>query len=336
MNGNKKNILFVYTFFSSFVKTDFDILSSEFNVTRYQFKAAKGILKNSVAFFKQLIYLIFNIYRFDAIFIWFADYHSFFPVLFAKIFSKKSFVVIGGYDVANIPEYKYGSLSSPFRKKLTLFSLKNASLCLPVVESLEKELKVVCPASKSKTLYTGYEINKVDLNEIQAYREKIIITVGLTNGRQRIFIKGLDRFKELACELPDFRFIIIGVYENVKNLFEPIPKNLSIISPLDQNGIIEYYKKASFYAQFSRSEGLPNALCEAMLYGCIPLGLNIGGIPVAMGNNGFIKDFWEPKEVSDYIVKNHNSLNRQMISTFILKKFNIIYRIEFLRSLLSL
>lgn len=320
----KKKILFIYTNYSSFVKTDFEILASENEVTQYQYKPVKGMSGNVIQILKQLFFLVFNIWRFDAIFIWFADYHSFLPVLFAKILGKKSFVVIGGYDVANIPELRYGSLSTPLRKTITLFTYKYAALCLPVVESLESKLKELCPSAKTKTIYTGYKLEKQ--TSLEQEREKIILTVSITDSQQRILIKGLDRFKELAEHLPDYQFYIVGVNEVVRNLFEPVPQNLFILPSLGQSELIAYYKKASFYAQFSRSEGLPNALCEGMLYGCIPLGTRVGGIPTAIGDMGLIVDEWNVKVVKNFVMANHNKANRENFTMRVNEKFDLNLR----------
>jgi hypothetical protein len=322
----KKKILFIYTNYSTFVKTDFEILSSEHEVTKYQFKPVRGILKTAIQLIKQKVFLLINIWKFDAVFVWFADYHSFLPVLFAKILRKKSIIVIGGYDVANIPELKYGSLSSPLRKMLTLFSIKNTSLCIPVVENLEKKINEIAPKAKTQTIYTGYKFGLNEEKQLLSEREKMILTVSITNNRQRFLIKGLDRYKELAEKLPDFMFYIIGVYEEAKPLFNPIPKNLVLLPPLNQSELKEYYLKASFYAQFSRSEGLPNALCEAMLYGCIPLGLDIGGIPTAIGLTSLVLDEWNVQNAADYIIRNHNKANREACITRIKQKFDLNLR----------
>lgn len=317
-----KRILFIYTSYSTFVKTDYEILSSKHVVTRYQFKPVKGLLKTGLQFLKQLIFLTFNIWKFDTVFVWFADYHSFLPVLFAKILKKKSFVVVGGYDVANIPELQYGSLSRPLRKVMTLFTFKNATLNLAVVEALEKKINTICPKANTKTLYTGYRFLDKNNSKFEQNREKMVLTVSITNNYQRIQVKGLDRFRELAEKLPDFQFVIVGAKESSKSFFEPIPKNLILMPPLPQNELVNYYLKSSFYAQFSRSEGLPNALCEAMLYGCIPLGLDVGGIPTAMGNNGFLIETWNPHLISDFITKYHNNYKRETIRKHIIKKFD--------------
>jgi glycosyltransferase involved in cell wall biosynthesis len=295
---------------------------------KYQFKPVRGLLKTAFQLVKQKIYLLFNIWKYDAVFIWFADYHSFLPVLFAKILRKKSFVVIGGYDVANIPELKYGSLSSPLRKKLSLFSIKNASLCIAVVENLEKKIKEIAPKAKIKTIYTGYRFNLNEGKGIPQEREKIVLTVTITNNRQRFLIKGLDRFRELAENLPDYNFYIVGVNEDAKILFDLIPNNLILLPPLPQNELTEYYLSASFYAQFSRSEGLPNALCEAMLYGCIPLGLDVGGIPTAIGKNGLVLSDWDLKSAIDFIQKNHNKLDRNVFKNQIEQNFDLKFREE--------
>jgi glycosyltransferase involved in cell wall biosynthesis len=43
-----------------------------------------------------------------------------------------------------------------------------------------------------------------------------------------------------------------------------------------------------YYFQLSIMEGFPNALAEAMLCGCIPIGSNVSGIPFIIGDTGYI------------------------------------------------
>ncbi len=331
----KKKILFIYTNYSTFVRTDYEILASEHEVVKYQFKPVKRLFKTASQLFKQKMFLLLNIWRFNAIFIWFADYHSLLPVLFAKIMGKKSFVVVGGYDVAKMPEINYGSLSSPLRRWFALLSFRLATLNLAVVEDLENKIKLICPKAKTATLHTGYRFWDNDKIQLQTEREKIVLTVSITENYQRVQVKGLDRFRELAELLPDFRFIIIGAGETSKSLFEPVPVNLVLLPPLKPSELIEYYQKASFYAQFSRSEGLPNALCEAMLYGCIPVGTRIGGIPAAIGNTGLVAGEWDAPAVAGYIVKNHNNANREACSARIKEKFDLGFREERLLKIIN-
>ncbi len=325
-----KKILFIYTNYSTFVKTDFEILSSGNDVTKYQFKPVKGLFKTAFQFIKQLFYLSFNIWKFDAVFIWFADYHSFLPVFFTRLTGKKSFVVIGGYDVANLSEINYGSLSRPLRKRLTLFTYCNATLCLPVVEKLEEKLKQICPKAKCLTVHTGYQFQSNEKTDFKTPRENIILTVSITGNYQRFIVKGLDRFRELAENLPDYKFIIVGVKDAAKSLFEPIPKNLFLYPPVEQSKLIRFYEIASYYAQFSRSEGLPNALCEAMLYGCIPLGMNVGGIKLAANGHGKIINKWNANCIKEFINLSNDITERNKISKSVQDMFPISVRYDHL------
>ncbi len=301
----KQSVLFVYVNYSSFVKADFEILSTFANVTKYQFKPGKGIFKTGIEVLKELIFLIFNGFKFDSVFVWFGDYHSMLPVLFAKIFRKKSFVVIGGYDVSTLSEYKYGAFSNPIRGFFTRNTFRFVDICFPVADALRKKLLVINPTANAETIATSVDAEKFNFSEYE--RSKSIITVSGTDNYQRLMVKGLDRFRELATWLPEFEFIIIGATDGVKSCFEPLPANLTLLPPQQFDQLTQYYESASFYAQLSRSEGLPNALCEAMLCGCIPVGTNVGDIQITIGNTGLTIDDWKPEVMVDYIRLNHNN-----------------------------
>jgi len=302
----KQSILFVYVNYSSFVKADFEILSSFANVTKYQFKPGKGIFKTGIELLKEFVYLIFNISKFDSVFIWFGDYHSLLPVLFAKIFRKKSFIVIGGYDVSTLSEYGYGSFSHPIRSFFTRNTFKFVNICFPVAEALRQKLLFINPKANAETIATSVDSDRFDFTEYE--RPKNIITISGTENHQRLMVKGLDRFRELATFLPEFELTIIGVAEAAKSYFEPLPANLTLL-PLQQfEKLTQYYKTASFYAQLSRSEGLPNALCEAMLCGCIPVGTNVGDIQITIEKTGLTIEEWNPELIADFIRLNHNNI----------------------------
>ena len=329
----KQSILFVYVNYSSFVKADFEILSTFANVTKYQFKPGKGIFKTGIEVLKELIFLIFNGFKFDSVFVWFGDYHSMLPVLFAKLFRKKSFVVIGGYDVSTLSEYKYGSFSNPIRAFFTRNTFKFVDICFPVADALRKKLLVINPKAKAETIATSVDPEKFNFSEYG--RPKIIITVSGTDNHQRLMVKGLDRFRELATYLPEFEFIIIGATDTVKSYFEPLPPNLTLLPPQQFDQLTQYYESASFYAQLSRSEGLPNALCEAMLCGCIPVGTNVGDIQITIGNIGITIDDWKPEVLVDFIRLNHNNIElRDQARERILTLYDPAKRVERFRELM--
>ncbi len=301
----KKSVLFVYTSFSSFVNNDFTILDSAYLVRKYQFAPVRGVLKNAFEIFKQFFFLLFWGWKFDIYFCWFADYHSFLPVLFAKIFRKKSFVVIGGYDVSSLPEFNYGAFSNPFRAFFSGNTMKYVDTCFPVAEALKEKILLINPKAEVETLATSFDAEKFCFSDCS--RSKSIVTVSYTENHQRYMIKGLDRFRELAFHLPDFEFTVIGITNTARTWFEPIPSNLKLLPPEPYDQMPVIYRKSSFYTQFSRSEGLPNALCEAMLSGCIPVGTNVGDIKIAIGNTGMTIDDWQPEIIAKFIRLNHNN-----------------------------
>ena len=330
----KQSILFVYVNYSSFVKADFEILSTFANVTKYQFKPGKGVFRTGIEVLKELIFLIFNGFKFDSVFVWFGDYHSMLPVLFAKLFRKKSFVVIGGYDVSTLSEYKYGSFSNPIRAFFTRNTFKFVDICFPVADALRKKLLVINPKANAETIATSVDVEKFNFSEYE--RSKCIITVSGTDNHQRLMVKGLDRFRELATCLPEFEFIIIGATDGVKSYFEPLPANLTLLPPQQFDQLTQHYECASFYAQLSRSEGLPNALCEAMLCGCIPVGTNVGDIKITIGNAGLTIDDWKPEGLVDYIRLNHNNIQlRNLARERIQMLYNPARRVERFRQLMA-
>jgi glycosyltransferase involved in cell wall biosynthesis len=302
---NRKSILFVYSHFSSFVSSDYNTLSAIYKVNKYHFKAIKSVFGIGFELLRQFFFLLFNIWKYDAVFVWFADYHSFLPLLFARVAGKKSFVVNGGYDVTYLPEFNYGSFNNPIRSFFTKKTFKYATCCFPVAEALKEKLQVICPKAKAETLPTSQDAGKFNFTLFD--RGKRVITLSATENHQRFMVKGLDRFRELAMIMEDFEFVVIGVSENAKHLFEPLLKNLKLLPSVPFDKLPKEFENASFYAQLSRSEGLPNALCEAMLCGCIPIGTNVGDIKITIDDTGKTVEEWKPEELALFIRENHNN-----------------------------
>lgn len=197
-----------------------------------------------------------------------------------------------------IKELKYGSFNKRFRGFCARFSMQMATLNLPVALAIGEEAKRRAGKIEIKVLPTGYD---PDIYIPVEDKEDLVLTVSLTRSRQRFLLKGLDRFVELARHLPNYRFAIIGIEGEWNQHITDQPDNLEIIPPLDHRELIRWYDRARFYAQLSRSEGLPNAVCEAMMMGCVPVGLNIGGIPEAIGDVGIMLDHWNPEQMSKQI-----------------------------------
>ncbi len=310
----KKKILFIYTNYSTFVETDFEILASEHEVVKYQFKPVRGLLKTAVQLIKQKIYLLLHIWKFDAVFIWFADYHSFLPVLFAKILRKKSFVVIGGYDVARMPEFAYGSFNSKLRGFYTIFSMKHSTLNIAVSKYVERKVNWIARKANTQLIYNCVNIS--ENKSIPFEKENLILTVGLIDSERTFFLKGIDTFVEVARLLPELKFIIVGLSENLpENILKTLPPNLESFDRVNHDELQSFYKKAKVYCQFSRSESFGVAIVEAMNFGCIPVVTYVGGMPELVGEKGRIvqrKRLSISCQITDIILKYPDKIDKDL------------------------
>jgi glycosyltransferase involved in cell wall biosynthesis len=262
-------------------------LSKKHQVTKYQYKPVKGFVKTAIQFIRQFFYLLFQIWKFDALFVWFADYHSFLPVVFAKTTGKKSFVVVGGYDVVKMPELNYGVFVSKIRGYCALFSMKQSTLNLAVSKNVERKVRWITKKTNTQLLYNC--VNIPAKNNLQIEKENLIITVGLIDSERTFFLKGIDTFLKVAETLPNFRFMVIGMSKNLSHeILNTRPKNVEWIERVNHDELENYYKKAKIYCQFSRSESFGVAIVEAMNFGCIPVVTNVGGMPEIVGNYGIV------------------------------------------------
>lgn len=279
-------VLFIHQGFSTFIKKDYDLLKKHFEILDFYYPPSKKFGASFQNQFKLFLWLLTHINKANTIFVWFADYHSLLPILFSKIYGKKSLLVVAGYDVAAIPELNYGSFSKPIRAFFAAYAIKYSNFLLPVDQSLAILAKERVKNIKGKiaVIPFGFDASYWFSN---SQKEKTVLTVAMIDNFQRIKIKGIDFFTRVAAKLPDYHFMLIGITDHAQKLLD-CPNNVELIGKLPLDQLREYYSRAKVYAQFSLSEGLPNVICEAMLCECIPVGSGVGGIPTSIGDCGFI------------------------------------------------
>ena len=283
----RQSILFIYSHLSSFVKADFDILSTEYNVDKYQFKAKPGVFSVVYHLIKQFLFLSTQIRNYDIIYIWFADYHSLLPVFFTKALKKKSFIVNGGYDVARIKKINYGIFCSRIRGFFAIYSMKNCSANLPVSKYVERKVKYIAPKSARHLIYNCMNLNDGDITN--SVKENMVLTVAIVDDERTFLLKGLNTFIETAFLLPGYRFVIVGLKKSLVNhLIKVLPENLVIYGKMPHQELVTFYQKARIYCQFSLTESFGVSIAEAMFYNCIPVITNEGAMPEVIGDYGLI------------------------------------------------
>ncbi len=229
---------------------------------------------------------------------WFGSVYSFFLVLGARLAGRRTIIILGGVDVAKDHKHAYGIWRSRWKGALLGHALRSADKVLAVDGSLRSTLERSSGRrwEKVEALPTGYDPARW---QPRFPKERMVLCVAAINSLDRSAIKGLDLFIEAARSLPDIPFHAIGIEPDlISGLAASATRNLHLHPPMPRKALLGYYQNASVYCQPSRSEGLPNALCEAMLCGCVPVGADVGGIAGAIGDAGFVVPAESPSALS--------------------------------------
>jgi len=297
MNKEEIKILFVGDISKSFTKRDYDILAKYYDVKVISIPKKLSEWPGFVIKIKKLVK------KHDITFSWFAGWHSYFPVFFSKLYKKKSIVIVGGYDAAYIPEFKYGAYTKLKEKIPANYIYKNVDLAIVVEPGLKKDIIKNAHVKGENIIYipTGHDS---EFWKPESKKENMVLTVAGADNIKRIKIKGFETFMKAAKEIKDTKFVIVGVRGIAKDYLEKrSSENIELIEFLQKEKLVSYYQKAKVYCQLSIREGLPTALCEAMLCECIPVGTNTTGIKTAIGENGFYTNYGDHKETVKSIKK---------------------------------
>lgn len=283
---------------SSFVAKDIRLLSKQFDVREYSFNTSnkKMILWELL---KQKVYILKSLFRASVFIIKFGGYWSLLPVMFARIFGKKSIIITGGTDCVAFPEISYGNFQNKALSLFTKLSFKNANVIVALHESMisseysyenlkfkSQGIKTHIPDIKTKfaLINNGYDSKIWNKTKDKIPNTFITVAGGLGENRRRI-LKGIDIFVDAAKEFPEYSFIIIG---GNKNDIDNLPANVTVKPKATQDELALFYSQAQFYLQLSMSEGFPNSLCEAMLCECVPIVSNVASMPYIIDDSGFI------------------------------------------------
>jgi len=288
----KKRILLIAPFAAPFIDADIEILQ--------RFSQVKPLIQSG---FKAVFSILWQALFCDVIFCWFGSVYSSVAALYAKILNKPCIIIIGGVDTAAIPEINYGIWLTPWKASLLAQGLRSATLNLIVAPALKEKIMQLAGYDGENIEYlpTGYD---TDFWMPGKKKEKMVLTVAESDTETRLKIKGVDYLLSAAERLPEIPFVIIGVGKALlKNCGLSVPKNVELLPPMKREDLLTYYQKSAVYCQPSRSEGMPNTLCEAMACGCIPVGSDIPGISIAIGESGLVVSSSDIGALADAIQK---------------------------------
>ena len=318
---DKPRLLFICLGLSSFVKEDIKLLGEQYDVRIFLFDANRFSSKLGHLFgliyygIKQLLWLLRELPRARIVYGWFADYHMVVPVWMARRGGVPICTALGGFDANTLPSIGYGVYESRWRRPLARFVLEESSRLLPVSEALvhssntfssfpdrlENGIRIHAPDCHTPytVLPTGFDAAVWPAGPSE--RPDVITTVAFLSDFSTTYVKGIDIFIETARLLPEVVFQIVGVDKSFESTLRSrfqLPENVRIVTPIPRSRLVEIYHGTSVYAQLSRTEGLPNVLCEAMSCGCIPVGSPVAAIPEVIGSTGYLVETPVPSHVA--------------------------------------
>ncbi len=312
----KKTVLLIYSNYSSFVAKDVEILEKEYNVVKYRFKLQKQLTIMIWELLKQLFFIIRHIWSVDIVYSWFSDFYTLIPFAFARMLGKKTIIVVGGYDAVSIPKLKYGLFyKRDVRQMFGKASFRLSDYILPVDESLIQSTNYFADKDGIKVGVKNYVLNlrarfqvvptgyDTDFwKAIPLEREKSVLAFGYASSMQKFVGKGHEFLIRVAACMPDVRFNIIGVGDNIMPYAESIATpNVTLYNSRTQKELLIQLSQNKVYALFSMSEGMPSSVCEAMLMGCVAVGSNVGGIKNIIGDCGYVLDHDNIEQAAELI-----------------------------------
>ncbi len=228
----------------------------------------------------------------------FAGYHTVLPTLLGF----RTHIVIAGSDACSFPGIAYGSFRKHWMRRAMSFSMRRARTLLPVHASLERfdnrysDLGPIAqgyahfvPGHIAPTVAIPYGFDQElwrPSGPDADPRAVLCVASGTAPGNAVHFRKGVDLLITAALELPSHQFTIVGATDPSR--YKGLPSNLRILGQCPPARIRELLATHAIYAQPSVMEGFPNALCEAMLTGCIPVVSSMTSMPDIVGDCGAV------------------------------------------------
>jgi glycosyltransferase involved in cell wall biosynthesis len=284
-----KRILYVHSRKASFVAIDREILAERYELEDlYQ----PGRLPDPIK-------VIRGVLRADLVFGWFASWHTFFPITLAWLLRKPSVLVIGGFDVANMPDIGYGHQQGGLRRWASRFMFRRAKRLVTnsnySLSEIERNTDV--PPARVTVIHHGVPD---PFGELPAEpKQRLALTVGPVD-HGTLVQKGQLPFARASRDLPDVRFVVAGKWldEAVGELRAAGGSNLELTGWLFDDELLDAYRRAAVYVQASRHEGFGLAVAEAMLAGCVPVVMNVTAMPEVVGDAGVKIESQEPETVA--------------------------------------
>lgn len=232
---------------------------------------------------------------------------SSFPALILKCLAKPYVVWGRGTDV-------YLNLENKFWNFLGFFVLKKANAVVALTNDMRKRLTAI----RGNDVYVigngvtleKFEIKKEDARKMLGVNDEQFVIMCIANLRPEKGINFLiTSIKKVLTYDKRALLLLVGsgsMLCELKNLVKTLnlDENVHFLGKIDNNVIPLYLSAADIFVLPSLSEGLPNALLEAMAAGLPIIATRVGGIPYVVedGKNGLLVNPGSPSDLTEKIL----------------------------------
>jgi len=305
----QQKVLYISSNRATFVQKDLDLIGRWYptDYAPHDWRQKKQV---PLLLIRQFFWLLRRLPKAKAVMVMFAGFWSLWPVILAPLFRVPVYVIVGGTEVMSYPKINYGTLRKPLWRRLVKFTFKHATRLLPVHEKLAYHQDAFFDNSRQgfkyhfpglKTPYTvihnGFPVDQYP-EPPEERAENHFVTVAFVPNQMNYQVKGVKLILDAAPLIPEARFTIVGMSEQFKKSLDTIPSNVKILGPRSQAEFQTELNRNRFYLQLSVSEGFPNALCEAMLSGCVPIVSAVTSLPEIIGDSGAVVDKNHPEKAA--------------------------------------
>jgi glycosyltransferase involved in cell wall biosynthesis len=287
---DRARILFAYPSLSRFVELDRALLAERWQIEDWPKAGLRSLARLARA-----------VRRSRLVFAWFATSHAVAPVTLAWLLRRPCVIVVGGVDLANLPEINYGYQQSALRRLLARWVISRATRLVTNSEFSRQEAVGIGLAPGDLTvIYHGVPDDFGP--QPPGERAPVVLTVGVVDARN-LERKGLRAFVEAARLVPDMRFVLVGGGEDnaLDALRARAADNVELTGWVSDAERDRLMLSASVYVQASLHEGFGMSVAEAMLAGCIPVVTDAGALPEVVGDTGIVLEGVEPEQLADGI-----------------------------------
>jgi glycosyltransferase involved in cell wall biosynthesis len=282
-------VLYVHSRRNTFTAIDREALSERYEVVNY-FQPRLRV--RPVELFRKLR-------RADVVFGWFASWHTFAALTLARLMRKPSVLVIGGFDVANMPEIGYGAQRGGPRRWMTRWTIKMASRLITnsrySLREIEQNLGL--GPDRVKLVYHGIPDRFGDGPGER--KEALALTVGVVY-RANLERKGHAAFVAAARLVPEVEFVLAGKWQDdaADELRATAPPNVALTGFISDAELDALFQRARAYVQASQHEGFGLAVAEAMLARAVPVVTDAGALLEVVGDTGVVIESADPEHVA--------------------------------------